>query len=262
MTWRFDQQAHKVYLRNPLDSTNVELRFHPILKVESDAPPSEFQDKIRSRFPLYQEERIQAVSMVRPGEIAVRDDRQHQFLNTEGNQIVTLGKESVRVSDTEHQRKDTLVENITLVTEALADSYGEVNATRLGVRYINIIDRDQIAKELGVQNIEWEELVDKNYLNFPHDMLDLSKTNSVAEIRSDVDGAEGMLTLKYGLIQNSSSAPDQFKFDIDRYINLEGDYSDIASYTEKFTLDIFSLFSTVIGEKLADWMEKEAVDTA
>jgi uncharacterized protein (TIGR04255 family) len=50
----FPDSPRAIYRMNPLDHVICQLRFPPILMIDSK-PPNEFQDAIRKEYPLYYE---------------------------------------------------------------------------------------------------------------------------------------------------------------------------------------------------------------
>lgn len=256
MTWQFENVEYQTFARNPLASTHVELRFHPIVRITKEI--ASYQDKVRQFFPKFRESNVRGVSFDPQGNFSVRDDVEFEFSDIKGLNTIALSQQSLRINSQDHQCRVQMIKHYRIALDALNEIHGDINAFRLGVRYINEMDRNTISSDLG-EPVEWNELVSNEYLRMPHGIADTANTNFMTEVRSNLADREGEMTLRYGLVQNQTGASDHFRFDLDRYINVEAgiDTKETIEYINKFTQDIYSLFNTVIGAKLKNWMDME-----
>ncbi|WP_371196096.1 TIGR04255 family protein [Glaciecola sp. SC05] len=260
MTWSFEKIKHTVFNRNPLDSTDVELRFHPIVRVAQR--PSDialFQDKVRDMFPKYRQNNVRGVSFAADkGSMTVQDEIEHVFSDVLNRNSLVLNQNTLRASSQDHQNRNELISQFNKGLVAAQNVFGGINAFRLGVRYVNIINKTEISKDLGVETLEWEDLISGEFLRMPHEINDKTNTNFMMEIGSNLQNGDGELTLRYGLIQNHPQLPDHFRFDIDRYVQKDDGLSinTTLDTINEFTDDIYSLFNTVMADKLKQWMEQ------
>ena len=259
MTWSFDSVKYRVFNQNPLVSTDIEIRFHPIFKIRQEADIALFQDAVRHLFPQYKQNNIRGVSFDPQGNFGVQDEVEHCFYDITGKNSIILNQNSLRVSSTNHQNRATLLEQFNLGVNSLKSVFGIVSPIRLGVRYVNIIEKEKIISDLNLEALKWKDLVSDEFLCMPKEIASLPNTKFLTEIRSNLESSEGELVLRYGLVQPIENNPYHFRFDLDRYINIKNELEldDICEMIDGFTGDIYSLFGTVIGKELKNWMERD-----
>ncbi|MEE8057614.1 MAG: TIGR04255 family protein, partial [Pseudomonadales bacterium] len=153
-----------------------------------------------------------------------------------------------------HISRDDIISQFCSGLDELKSVFGNISPLRLGVRYVNIIDKNKISEELGY-NLDWNSLVSEEFIKLPHEIANIANTNYMTEVRSNL--SEGELALRYGLVQNQGTTPDHFRFDLDRYAELSASPDNISETLQAFTQDIYLLFNTVVGDKLKEWMTLE-----
>lgn len=254
MTWSFNSVDHKTYNRNPIVSTDVEVRFHPIVKIGKISEIATFQDKVRQVFPTYKENKVRGVTVGSAGDFSINDETEYVFSDPKRSESIFLSPHSIRINSLNHQNRKELIKNFDLGYKSLLATFGTISPLRLGVRYVNIIDIKKIGNDMG-QELNWKDLIVEEFLKLPGEIADISNTSYKTEVQSNVKGGEGGLSLRYGLTQNQGEAPDHFRFDIDRFVELSDGVEDVSNLIKLFTQDIFSLFHTVAGKKLKEWMD-------
>ncbi len=73
------------------------------------------------------------------------------------------------------------------------------------------------------------------------------------QIRSAHDNG-GDIVLRYGLVQGREESDIEFKFDVDRCTTDIQTEDSLSKLINGYALDIFSLFHTMVGDKLKEWM--------
>ncbi|WP_431687110.1 TIGR04255 family protein [Hahella sp. NBU794] len=255
MTWSIEQEKHVVFQRNPLISTDVELRFYPILKIGEPIKITEYQDKVRTRFPMYNRSSVRSININPTGQFEIQDETQFMFSDTEDRASFILTQQSLRLSNKNHIDKEKMIDNFLFGLAFLQECFGEIIPNRLGVRYVNVIDREKISKDLSRPQIGWQDLVSEEFLKIPHDFADMTATNFLTEIRSPVDENKGTLVLRYGLVQDDKSIPDHFRFDLDRFSESPIDLGSIKPILDRYSIDILSVFLKAAGPQLTEWMK-------
>lgn len=256
MTWSFDHKAHKIYQRNPLVSTDIEIRFHPVLKIALSDELNDFQDIIRKSFPKFRQASIRTVAVNDHG-LEVNDQQQFQFTTTKGCHSVYLAQESLRVGSSNHHNREDLIDHFVFALEALEKVFGQMSYVRIGVRYINKIKLYDIAKDLGQHTLDWTDLIKEAFLAAPAGLANNKQMNFSNSYASNIEGKDGYLGLKYSLSQGRPDVADNFTLDIDRFSELSGGISDAKNLLLDYTLDIYSLFETVANDDLRKWMDTQ-----
>lgn len=250
MTWQLQRPEYAVFERNPLVAVIAQLRFHPILKIADRLP--EFQDRLRSRFPLFSEVASQVIDFKPPNNVQMREERSSQFRKKDDSGAsITLHTQALTFEVRNHIKRDDMLADFQLAVEALVELFRPVTATRLGLRYVNLLDRAKIGRDLG-RAVDWNDLVSAEFLRLPS-VTDLHDTAFATEITSSADS--GAMTVRFGHVRD----PDgqfRFRFDTDRYVEGEVDLNQSTDQLKDFSGDIYSIFVAAMGTALREWMEK------
>lgn len=253
MTWQFPAKPYALYSRNPLDSVVVQLRFQPILKIGQGKGIADFQEIVRTTFPEYAEGAVRDIAIGPEGQFDLHESKAFEFSISAENRKVRLTSDNFLIESKRHLSRDVLLSDLQIVADAMKSVYAPVVCTRLGVRYINVIDPERISRDLG-RTVGWRDLVKPDYLEMPADIVDLTDTQFSSQISSSL--LPGMMTVRYGLSLpgNQSTGGLRFTFDIDRFTETDLQIERIGADVRNFTEDIFSIFHTVVTDELMEWM--------
>lgn len=252
MVWLLNQHDYRIFNRNPLVAVSIEIKFHPILKIGSGQAIPDFQDKIRSSFPDYKEGKVQVVNLGVDGNpVKVREEKQFVFIHNESQTQLTLTATSMLLVCHSHIKGEETSSKFEHALKVLLMVCGEINPIRLGVRYINQIQKNKISEEIG-KNVEWEDLIKNDFLNMPANIADLSNTSYLMELNSSLE--QGGITLRYGLLKESPEDELMFRFDVDRYLAETFDIADARNLINGFIYDIYCLFTEMRNDALEEWM--------
>lgn len=250
MTWNINNYKKKVYNRNPLENVVFQLRFHPILKIEDKIP--DFQECIRDEYPIYQIKKQKTLMFDPVGNIeGERQENRFQFLKEDKNSLITIGTVSLSIDELNHKSSKDLLKNAELALNSLVKVYSPIKTVRLGLRYINSIDKDVISKDIN-KALDWDDLISEPFINIPKKIVDLTNTRFYNEITSDLK--KGSLTLRNGLLLDPNSKKLMFKIDIDRYFEYSYPIEETIKLLKTFSDDIYDLFSNSIKNSMEDWM--------
>ncbi len=251
MTWQFQKISRKVYERNPLDTVVAQLKFQPILRIAAGKGIPEFQDLVRKQFPGYGEGELRSLTVSPDTKVSSKSEKVFHFVRTDDKTQVQLSADNVVIESKSHQTRECLLQDLKSVTSSLISTFAPIDTVRFGVRYINLVSLETISSELE-RDVTWDTVIDKEYLTIPASVADLRQTTYFNQISSPM--TIGAMTLRYGLMKSEEDSSTAFCFDIDRYIEGEISLETIGDTLIEFTDDIFSLFSTLPGKDLLDWM--------
>lgn len=251
MAWRIERSEHRVFRRNPLLAVVVDLRFHPVLKLADQV--ADFQDRVRSTFPVFQEATNQVVSLQPFGPLAVKQEKLFQFWKVDGTATLTLTTSSLTLESRRHVDREVLFKEADTGFSALLGLHSSITTTRLGLRYVNRIDKAQIQSELG-RSTTWQKLVAGPFMSVPTGLAELDDgTLFTCEVASPFD--RGALVARYGLLREGPNTPTTFRLDLDRYLDVPFEARESSGLLTSFSEDIFSLFVNAMESDLHIWME-------
>lgn len=249
MTWNVPAQPHKVFERNPLVAVIVELRFFPILKLPDKV--ADIQEQVRSTFPAFQDVTRQLINLQPAGPIEVRNERLFNLVKADESSTLSLSTSSLAVESRRHERREHFINDVKVAINALLEVCGPVVPTRLGLRYVDVIDKEAIERDLG-RSTTWPKLISDRFLAVPTALADLDGTLFACEVASSMPSGGGQ-TVRYGLIQDADKRT-KFRLDVDRYLDAPGDPSKLVELLGAFADDIFAVFVAAMGPDLKTWM--------
>jgi uncharacterized protein (TIGR04255 family) len=249
MGWTIPRQKHTVFQRNPLVAVVVELRFYPILKVAEKI--AEFQDLVRTTFPAFQDVTRQVVDLQPAGPVEVRNERMFNFMKADASSTLSLATSTLMVESRRHERREHYMSDMAVGIEALTKVCGPVTTTRLGLRYVDLIDKELIERELS-RKTTWQKLVAEPFLAVPTGHADLNDTNFACEVASTMPSGGGQ-TVRYGLAIDGDKKV-KFRLDVDRFIDQPGDVEKIVDRLASLADDTFAVFVAAMGPDLRAWM--------
>lgn len=253
MSWSVPRQDHRVFVRNPLVAVVVELRFFPILKIPESVP--DFQEEVRGVFPAFQEVTRQFVNLGPIGPVEVRSERLFNLHKPDQSATLTLSTASLTLESRRHDERKTFIAEAKLGVDALRKLYGHLVPTRLGLRYVNVIDKERIEADLG-RATTWPSLIAAPFLAVPTGLADLKNTVFACEVGSSM--AVGGQTVRYALVPDGDGRL-KYRLDADRYIENAVDPSQIVELLGTFADDLFAVFVAAMGPDLSAWMPERTV---
>ena len=229
----------------------AQLRFEPILNI--GAWVAEFQDAVRAEFPGYEQAEVQLHHVdVGSGSVHSRNMKQHRFVARATPSVAILDEQSVAVEFRAHEQRDQLFRDWKLVFAALTDACKSIAPTRLGLRYVNVIDKQRIASDLG-RPVEWPDVVATDFLRLPAELADLEGTRFGMELASSMP--LGAMTLRYGLLPTVTGSI-AFRYDIDRYRESPMPLDEVYSNLGLFADDVYRAFAPIQTPVLTEWMQR------
>jgi uncharacterized protein (TIGR04255 family) len=141
-------QSDRVELsQNPLKEVICQLRFPRILRIDSTSP-TDFQERIRSTHPEYEESNLKRLPDGMPPEIAKllagipgssNESRNLSFTNADGTSKITLSSQFLAVTTNAYSNWSSFQELVKGAVDALQEVYSPSYYKRVGLRYINIM---------------------------------------------------------------------------------------------------------------------------
>lgn len=243
----FPDSERVIYDNNPLKQVICQLRFSAILAITSkDKEPADFQDRVRGIYPEYE----RTFSPI-PKELADMfpvppEGLIHKFQTVDHKHEIDLAQHFIAVATTEYTRWENFEEAIRLATGALEQIYAPPFYSRIGLRYINVIERENC----GLGNVPWGQLIRSSIAGLvaESDLTGRAQiTQSQALVR--LDQPNEYLTLRSGLIPQPGGTE---KYDIDADFYRDGNTApaETLSILERFNGEARNFFHWATREQL------------
>lgn len=249
------------YGKMPLIETVCQLRFPPILKIDSEVPAI-FQEKIRNIFPNYEETmEIQAQLNIAglnnnneiSNPLSQSTTKNHVFISDDGGRRVNLTRSFITLTVNNYDTWEDFSECLSFVLDAFEKEYHPGYYSRIGLRYIDVFVRTNLGLPIGEK---WSSLIKTPFLGLLSDQLEdkIISFQNIAEINL---GENCKSTIKALLVKNDADPTNEecFMLDSDLFridkIKL-GDKNNILEFLHKRSTSIIRM---AITDKLHNQME-------
>lgn len=248
------------YNPNPLVEVVAQLRFPKSLQIQNQLP-FEFQNRIADQYPIL-EVQNEAVSFmvgspVNTSQEDLPTNSIYHFLSTDKVWKISLSSDFVAISCTKYKDwesfKPKFIEGIGLIAEIYKIKFW----TRLGLRYRDLIVREDI----GISKMPWRDLISPHLLGFA--LADnIVKSSKIPEkdvleqqgfINLDLDNCK--LSLRHGLIKrhdklNATGYLIDSDFYVDKNEPEELKNNEISKLLDKFHANARTIFRSCITSEL------------
>ncbi len=261
----FPETPRVIYQRNPLVEVICQLRFPSILRIASEAPAS-FQESIRSRYPLFREERSVNLVPGVPEEIAkvIQSEAQqttsalrYSFSSEDEKWQAHLTRDFLALTTPEYRRWEEFEGHLTELIQALLENYSPGFYSRIGLRYRDVIRRS----ELGLADWEWKDLLKPEIAGELGSSL-VCKAVEVVKRELVLRLPEGgKLKVRHALVTpNGETVTEaQFLIDADFFIDSRTETNDAFGHLKRFNREAGHFFRWCIQEKLHEALRPQSV---
>jgi len=257
----FPDSPRVVYKTNTLEEAICQIKFPPILRIESE-PPATFQDNISGEYPILQESPLPDQVNLPPAVANILANqlgfgfREFQFISADGTWKVGLNREFIALSTTHYTNWDEFSARLRKLLSALESQYKPpAFFTRVGLRYRNVIKRS----DFGSQNEPWSRLLEPRILgelSDPDVAPSITQAARQTVISLDEDG--GQVRLLHGLV-SPGGGEVCYSIDIDIFTETRTEATDVFDILKVFNRQAGRLFRWCITEHLHNALGPEIV---
>lgn len=219
----FEESSREVYEFNPLREVVCQVIFPDILEI-STVPPADFQKAIRKTYPLYHRQTHSLelptdmppqVRAVIEAQLGIQATPTHQFSSANRRTTVTLTQNSIALSTKEYTDREGYAKALRSVVDSFLQAYDMSIYTRVGLKYVNVIDKNderfadtevQVETEQGanarkrIADCEWRELLRTSLIGLLKEDGSQGYTEqSLSQFLIRLGGDVGKLGVRHGL---------------------------------------------------------------
>jgi uncharacterized protein (TIGR04255 family) len=249
----FPDSPRVIYKTNPLEEVICQLKFPPILRIESELPAT-FQDQISAEYPLLEDSSVPqlnlppVVARFLASDLGRAGNRQFEFVSTDRVWKVVLNREFIALSTTKYTRWEEFSSRLERALSALRMQYKPpAFFLRVGLRYRDLIKRS----EFGEQNERWSRLL------MPHILGELSDSQvepsilyATRQTVFSLDERAGRVRLVHGLAMHSEGGEVCYSIDSDFYTEERTEVTNVFDSLKLFNRQAGRLFRWCITEHL------------
>jgi uncharacterized protein (TIGR04255 family) len=241
----FPDSPRMIYKQNPLVEVVCQLKFPPILKIESD-PPAAFQEKIRKAYPLMHEALpnqptlppgiARMLGQAVPGFL---QNRTYSFFSDDEEWKVAVTREFLALSTTHYTRWEEFRTRLHTAVEALIASYEPSFFLRVGLRYRDVIRRSMH----GLEQLPWSKLLRPHILgelNYPS--ISKAIQHAARDVLISLDDNKGQVRVLHGLMKEPADKEFSYSIDSDFFCEGRTEVTDAFRRLDYFNREAGKLF--------------------
>jgi uncharacterized protein (TIGR04255 family) len=269
----FPDSPRVVYRKNPLNQVICQLRFPPILRIDSEVP-ADYQEMIRYQYPLFKQQVVQPDMLppLPPQEViqalpqAIKETFFHtgktayDFISEDEVWVVRLTRDFLALTCNKYERWEQFREHLVKPLEALLDLYEPAFFSRIGLRYQNVIRRSI----LNLQDVAWADLLSSyiaGELASPEIAESALETSHTVVIR--LTDERGLVRIQHGLVsvEENGQTESGYLIDNDFFITqkIQTEIGNVWNILDQFKLRARRLFRWCIADQLHKAMEPQPV---
>lgn len=249
---------------NQLGEVICQLRFPEILIIGTN-PPAEFQEAIRSQFPIYSFRKESPAPKVTgtPGNLSLENPPMiinHQFTTADGIWRINLTSTFISLACTKYTRWENFAKYLDKPLAAFIKIYKPAYFHRVGLRYLNFISRNALA----LNDVPFSQLIDPIYLgplsedDVPEHTVSRCNMDTEFSIRG---GCRAKIHAGIGMVQKNGQSDNEVKFIFDQDLFMNGNIpvNHSAGALETLHGQAFSIFRGAITETLYNALEPTSI---
>ena len=259
----FSHDSRCILHRNQLAEVICQFRFPEILIIGTTAP-AEFQEKIRGCFPKYSVRKESNGPQIRniSGSFQIENSpvtTNYQFTTADNIWKVNLTSGFISLSCRRYTRWEEFARYFDHILAAFITTYSPAYFTRIGLRYLNFISR----QDLDLHDMQFKDLIEPCYLGPLAD--DEIPENAATQCTVDTQIQLRNCTLKLhagpGMVKRNGvdDGEAKFIFDQDLYMNGNIPITNSASVLNTLHNQAYSVFRGAITDRLFEAMEPETI---
>ena len=257
----FPHSERVIYTRNPLEVVIAQLRFPSILKIEAEVP-ARFQEKIRSRYPLFSEPSPLTRGLQLPPELmnlvgsTLNVTRTYQFAAEDGNWTLTLSKEQIALACYAYRQWEEFRSQFDEPFRFFLEEYSPAFFTRIGLRYRDVIHRSA----LGLDRVPWSELLEPRIAAELDSPISEEVEESSHQILVRLTDNGGKVRMFHGVSRVADDDEPRYVIDNDFFTEQKTEIKDATSKLDNFNRKSGSLFRWCIKERLHNALEPRVLE--
>ena len=248
----FPEKERVVYEINPLTEVVCQLRYPKILEAEQKLP-IDLQRKLSQFYPLFETNEIVSISIQSGGDSGAvvpisKKSQSFEFIDITKKWRVSFNSEFIALTLNKYVRWEEFRERIDFILSALLECYSVKVFTRIGLRYVNHIERDQL--ELG--GVPWRDLLAHAVVG---PLSDASlHDNDFVTIQNLWVGRldQGQVAIRTGIVQNTETLAQAYYIDSDFFSEdaVQAGAANVFAYLDTAHTQSGRVFRWCISDRL------------
>ncbi|MDR0991277.1 MAG: TIGR04255 family protein [Ruminococcus sp.] len=236
------------YKNNPIVEVACQINFPDILRISKEEPV-EFQEKIREKFPKYNNTKFPLLPEVFPGFTSPVKNT-HIFSTNDNESSIKLSSDFIAYSVTTYNSWEDFYRPFEEILNYFYEIYRPADYTRTGIRYIDVFCRSELVSSGINENTAWCELIEPFFLGI---MAEQDSNFSVVGFSSNTNikfADETKANLVTALGKTNKTNEDVFVLNGDYYVDSPVRHSDLKSRLDSLHVHSGEILQKGIKETL------------
>ena len=254
----FPTSARVLYGTNPLEQVICQLRFPPILRIDSGSV-ADFQDVIREEYPLYSEGEgipefpFPELAKLRPQGPGPSPEK--NFSSADEKWTIALSRDFIALATECYERWEDFHKRLRHAVDALEQVYNPAFYTRVGLRYKDKIHRSR----LNLGDVPWSELLVPDILAELGSELADAVREAEHVVLIDLGEASSTVRIRHGLMKEVSTGEEVYSIDADFFTNQRSAPNVIDTRLDYFNTQAGRFFRWCLTDKLHHAMAPQPI---
>ena len=248
----FPETPKVQYNTNTLIEVICQIRFPPILKIDSDLV--RYQELVRKEYPYFKARLDGPPIGETIGELPPKiveflgsSNRVYDFASEDEQWIVSLSKEFIALRTFNYSNWSEFKSKFSNPLKVLENEFDPSFYSRIGLRYKNIIQRSN----LGLNDVRWSELLSKNILNELATLDESSVLNVAHKVEIQLNDLRGQVRIAHGFVLDNTKEIC-YLIDNDFFVEQKVAKNEAISTLNYFNERAGRLFHWCISDRLHD----------
>jgi uncharacterized protein (TIGR04255 family) len=263
----FPESERVVYAADTLVEVACQLNFPPVLAIGIETPVA-LQERLRAEYPLYEPippfggAPPQLAALIQQLPNAPNQALQHRFTTADGTSSVTVGPQLLAITTSAYKEWPVFLASVEAARAAVEEIYRPSFYTRVGLRYQDVIDPNELKLDAS-----WAELLSPTLVGFfgaSEPEIRNAVRESGSNVRIALDGAtDSFVHINHGLAQKGDGDDERvYLIDADYFTNRQRDSGEINGLLGYFRQEAGRLFRWAITDTLRDALGRRDVVVA
>jgi uncharacterized protein (TIGR04255 family) len=216
----FPETQRVIYAQNPLVEVICQLKFPPILRIDTELPAA-FQEAIRRDYPSLKATEappmalsptmLKLIQQSAPGFV---QGPTYQFLSEDGCWTLGMARDFLALSTTHYKKWEDFRSKFQAALDAFIATYAPSFLTRIGLRY-----RDVIKKSWQpLKGLDWPEILQPHILGeLGFEGLRAAIQHAAREVVISLSDTKGQVRILHGLMREAGDTDFGYSIDSDFY---------------------------------------------
>lgn len=261
----FPHSERVTYSKNPLETVICQLRYPPVLRIETELP-ARFQETVRTQYPIFtqvaqanavgvSQDVLNLMKQLLPASLS----KAHVFSSEDGVWSLTLTKESLALEcKGKYTRWEEFLGRFLGPLQALCQEYRPSFFNRVGLRYVDLVRRSK----LGLGDTPWSQLLSPQIAGQLASDIAADVQDATHAVIIKLNDNNDKVRMHHGLVATQNPDEVCYLIDNDFFCDQRTEANDATAKLEELHRESGNCFRWCISNTLHRAMEPQSLGLA